>query len=276
MAHILHRVAVPGSAVAAFFHKHRNRAIGRQFIDHVCRDIAEQKVPGLPLLHPGQSFGKPETTLHRLQLGVGRHELIQCWIKSDHIGLMARCLRFLPACTYRHETENRHEHKQFLHRTPQLNRISIQETRAKFLCYAKSYIENYRLSNAIEEWRCSRSAMGIRREPIKQAIQTEKSHAYYARIGQPSKTKRKGGLLAESTYPFHCRNMSSYWFGGLSPSKCRSHGRIREPTRSSGMVTVTVVIHHRHLLSWCLPFHTPIETCGGVAAITRISVPIPK
>src|SRR5882762_5074730 len=70
-------------------------ALGRELVDHVRGDIAQEQVAAL--LDPCDALGKPEAALDQLQPRVGGHQRIERRIQSDHGGLVCLRLRVDPA-----------------------------------------------------------------------------------------------------------------------------------------------------------------------------------
>src|SRR5882672_11379976 len=70
-------------------------ALGRELVDHVRGDIAQEQVAAL--LDPYDALGEPEAALHQLQPRVGGHQRIERRIQSDHGGLVCLRLRIDPA-----------------------------------------------------------------------------------------------------------------------------------------------------------------------------------
>src|SRR6266436_5836438 len=74
-------------------------ALGRELVDHVRGDIAQEQVAAL--LDPDEPFRKPEAAFHQLQLGVGGHQLVERRIESHDGGRVALRAR---TCSARHES----------------------------------------------------------------------------------------------------------------------------------------------------------------------------
>src|SRR6266540_2192769 len=89
-------------------------APGRELVDHVRGDVAQQQVAAL--LDPDDAFGKPKAALHQLQLGVGGHQRIERWIQPGHRGLVALRLRDGRAGTHDHCEQGRCRNRNFLHK----------------------------------------------------------------------------------------------------------------------------------------------------------------
>src|SRR5882757_8231904 len=76
-----------GPGVAAAMHVDGRFAPGRELVDHVGGDVAQQQVAAL--LDPDEALGKPEAALHQLQPGVGGHQGVERRVESHDGGLVA-------------------------------------------------------------------------------------------------------------------------------------------------------------------------------------------
>src|SRR5713226_2392675 len=87
------------SGVAAAMHVDGGLAVGRELVDHVRGDIAQEQVAAL--FDPDEPFRKPEAAPHQLQPGVGGHQRVERRIESHDGGRVCPRLR---ACSAGYES----------------------------------------------------------------------------------------------------------------------------------------------------------------------------
>src|SRR6266496_976304 len=91
-------------------------APGRELVDHVRGDVAQQQVA--PLLDPDEAFRKPEAALHRLQPGVGGHQGVERRLEPHDGGLVALRLRARSAGSESRREEDCGGNRRVFHDTP--------------------------------------------------------------------------------------------------------------------------------------------------------------
>src|SRR6266571_3813866 len=105
-----------GPGIAAAVHVDGRFAPGRELVDHVRGDVAQEQVAAL--LDPDEPFRKPEAALHQLQPGVGGHQRVERRVESRDGGPVRLGLRAGSAGSKSRDEQECRGNRRVFHETP--------------------------------------------------------------------------------------------------------------------------------------------------------------
>src|SRR5882762_7065304 len=105
-----------GLGVAAAMHVDGRFAPGRELVDHVRGDVAQEQVA--TLLDPDDALGEPETTLHQLQTCVGGYQCVERRVEPHDGGLVRLHLSARSAGSESRGEQDCGGNRRVLHETP--------------------------------------------------------------------------------------------------------------------------------------------------------------